>query len=129
MARKSQQTLVAAGTAITANGNTTPITSDNAREARFFINVSAVSGTTPGIVFKLQGYDNASATWFDIPNAALTSITTAGQYLLEVSPDIATTTGTSAKANTFFPLTSRLAYTVSGTTPSFTLSIGVGIHP
>lgn len=100
-----------ASSAKTASGNSaSALTNASGRNAHFFVNVSASSGTTPTLVVRVQVQDPVSTTWIDLPGAATASITGNGLTLLTV---------------TNLPRTYRLAWTIGGTTPSFTFSVGI----
>jgi hypothetical protein len=83
------------------------------------VNVTAVSGTTPTAVFKVQySVDGTNFLDLDATNAATASITATGQYVIKVFPGIPTVAAGSC--NSPLPRTWRLAWTIGGTTPSFT---------
>ena len=91
------------------------------------INVSAVSGTTPTCVFKIQGSADGGSTWIDIPGATTASITATGVYGIMIYPGIAivagvATTGTTAQTSSTLPRLYRLTWTIGGTTPSFNIT-------
>ena len=100
-----------ASSAKTATGNSaSALTNASARNALFAVNVTAASGTTPTLVVKVQVQDPVSSTWIDLPGAASASITATGAYLITA---------------TNLPRTYRLAWTIGGTSPSFTFSVGL----
>lgn len=103
-------------------GNSSSITNYGNKGVVFIINVSAASGTTPELTVKLQVQDIVSGTWIDVPGAVTPTLTTAGSSLLTVYPGVTV----SANVAISFPLprTYRIAWTVDGTTPSFTFSVG-----
>lgn len=85
------------------------------------LNVTAVSGTSPTLVAKLQFSPDGGTTWIDYDAKATTaSITATGAYILKFFP------GCTEVANSAIglpvPRTFRLHYTIGGTTPSFTFS-------
>jgi hypothetical protein len=85
------------------------------------INVTgAPTGTSPTAVFKVQFSTDGGTNWADLDatNAATASITAAGQYYIKVYPGIPTVAAGSC--NSPLPRTWRLAWTLGGTTPSFT---------
>lgn len=105
----------------TTSANGTTGINYNARGARFVTNVTAVSGTTPTLVVRLQySYDGTNFVDYDTTNAQTVSITANGQYVFDVYPGL-TTAANSAK-NGILPRTYRLAWTIGGTTPSFTFA-------
>lgn len=100
-----------ASSAKTASGNSAAaLTNASGRNAHFFVNVTAASGTTPTLVVRVQLQDPVGLGWVDLPGAATASITATGLTLLTV---------------TNLPRTYRLAWTIGGTTPSFTFSVGI----
>lgn len=87
-----------------------------------WINVTAVSGTTPSATFRLQWSPDGGTTWvdWDTTNLQTTAITAAGTATLRVGPGLPVTANTSK--NDTVPALVRVAYTITGTTPSFTFS-------
>jgi len=92
--------------AITASGNGSAVLAGPALRGKLkaVIHITAVSGTSPTIDFKLQESDDQS-TWADIANSKFDQINAVGVYQQEFS--------TQKKYV-------RLAWTVGGTSPSFT---------
>lgn len=100
-----------ASAARTTSGNSAAaLTNASGRNAHFFVNVTAVTGTSPTLVVRVQLQDPVGLGWIDLPGAATATITGTGLTLLTV-------------AN--LPRTYRLAWTIGGTTPSFTFSVGI----
>lgn len=90
--------------------------------AVFYINVTAASGTLPTLDLALQGYDPASNTWNTL--ASLAQKTTAdGMTVKIVYPNA------SGAIYQVLPPAYRWQYTIGGTLPSFTFSIGVAYLP
>lgn len=85
-------------------------TNASGRNAHFIVNVSALSGTTPAVVVRVQVQDPVSSLWVDLPGAASASISTVSTTLFTV---------------TNLARTYRLAWVVTGTTPSLTFSVGI----
>jgi hypothetical protein len=102
-----------ASSARTASGNqgSTFLPVRRADVLNVLVNVTAVSGTTPSLTLSLQ-WSNDGTTWADADAAdAFTAITAAG-----------------VKAKQF-PVKAqyaRLAWAITGTTPSFTFSADLG---
>jgi hypothetical protein len=114
---------VEASSAKTASGNSAAaITNHSARGAVLFINVTAVSGTTPTLAVRAQMQDPVGSGWVDIPGAVTASITTTGLVALAIYPGA--TVVANAAVSYPLPRTWRLAWTIGGTTPSFTFSVG-----
>lgn len=105
----------------TATGNGATGTNHNFRGAEIFVNVTAVSGTTPTLTVRLQeSYDGTNFRDVDTTNLQTASITATGIAKLVVYPGIAT--AANASLNSVLPRTFRLAWTIGGTTPSFTFA-------
>lgn len=104
----------------TANGAT--ITNASGRGAMFYINVSAASGTTPTLVVQLQVQDPVSTSWIDVTPAVTPTITGVGLTMLTVCPGISE--AANSRVAQGLPRTFRFRWTIGGTTPSFTFSIG-----
>jgi hypothetical protein len=115
---------VEASAARTATGTGVTVTNATGSGAIFFVNVSAASGTTPTLVLRLQVQDPvATANWLDVPGAVTATLTGTGQTaLLCVAPGVNEVAN--SKVNYPLPRTYRFAWTITGTTPSFTFSIG-----
>ncbi|MGZ6838634.1 MAG: hypothetical protein ACXVGE_22465, partial [Blastococcus sp.] len=110
----------------TASGTGATQTNVGNKGASIFITLGTVSGTTPTCVFKVQGSVDGT-TFFDIPGAATASLTTSVNVGIQVFPGIAVTagaatTGTTAAASQALPRFWRVAWTIGGTLPSFTIT-------
>ena len=81
-----------------------------------------MTGTTPTLTVRLQWSPDGGTTWLDLDttNAQTASITGTGAFVLRVYPGIAT--AANAALNAPLPRTWRLAWTIGGTTPSFTFA-------
>lgn len=75
-----------------------------------YINVTAASGTTPNLVVKLQDSPDGGTTWYDVSSAtAMTAVSTqAFRINLSATP-----------ASDLL----RIAWVITGTTPSFTFKV------
>lgn len=95
------------------------------RSIVLFQNITAVSGTDPTCVVKLQTRDRAQNVWVDVPGAAFTSKAGVSSAALFIAPHL------TAAANAAVPvdltgLDCRLYWTIGGTaTPTFTFSHAV----
>lgn len=118
--RNNNDVQIAASSARTVSGDSGDQTNFNARGLKLFINVSAVSGTTPSMTITIQGKDVTSGVYYNILSGV--AITAAGTQLLEVYPGL--TASANAVANDILPRTFKVAWAITGTTPSFTFSIG-----
>ena len=114
---------VQSSTTQTISGQTATITNTNASGGIFFFNITASSGSSQTIQFKLQALDPVSGNWFDILNATSPSLTTIQQASVTVYPGIVGI-GNSTVPTTL-PRSYRVAWTIGGTTPSFTFSVGL----
>lgn len=144
--------LVPAATIVTTTGNSAAFTLPLADSYAIFINVTAASGTTPTLDAVLQSSPDGGTTWLNLP-IKWTQLTAVGQAYVRfqqtmglgesASAGVALGTGAAAAANTPFigaqyttvlgasaqiP-TVRIAYTVTGTTPSFTLGVYAFLAP
>lgn len=117
----------------TATFNGATQTNYNARGAFITILMGTVTGTTPTFSAQLQWSPDGGTTWLNM-GPAMTTITATGNHSLLVYPtNLSQTAGatpanltTGAAATTILnaplPRTWRLAYTIGGTTPSFTMT-------
>jgi hypothetical protein len=85
------------------------------------IDVTAVSGTAPSVVTKLQRLDETSGKWLDIPGAATAALTAVGTQTLQIYPGIAAVANQAV--NRVMAKVWRATCTVTGTAPSFTMTI------
>lgn len=104
-----QGTMLKSGTR-TADGDnsTTPSDAKWAKEAMFFLNVSAASGTTPTLDVTIKSKDDTSGGWFTI--ATFTQKTAVGSELKTLSANLGSIIA--------------VFWEIGGTTPSFTFSVG-----
>jgi hypothetical protein len=101
--------IASAARTTTGNGNTFSTYSPIAGMV-LYINVSAASGTTPSLTVKLQDSPDGGTTWYDVASA--TAMTTTGTQAFRIN-----------LANTPASDLLRIAWTISGTTPSFTFKV------
>jgi hypothetical protein len=90
----------------------------------FLVDVTAASGTSPTLVVKVQ-YTVDGVAWHDLDTtgAQTASLTTTGKVVFKVYPGL--TAAANAASNNPLPPVHRLAWTIGGTTPSFTFSTAV----
>jgi hypothetical protein len=98
-------TLAAAGSGTVTSAD---IMNPTGSGVRVSINVSAISGSGATLVVKVQGKDVASGTYYDIMT---------GPSIIQ--------TNTSTVRSDLVPEWYRISYTITGTTPSVTGTIGV----
>ena len=97
------------------------VTNYNAKGAVITINVTAVSGTSPTLIAKLQYSPDGGTTWIDYTNKPVTAtISAIGQTTLIVCPGV--TEVANSAVSLPLPRTVRMYYTISGTTPSLTFA-------
>jgi hypothetical protein len=91
-----------------------------ARGLMLAIDITAITGTTPTLTVTIQGKDPASGKYYTLLASAALNAT--GTTILTIYP------GLVAAANTvavnIMPKTWRVIYTIGGTTPSVTATIG-----
>lgn len=95
-------------------------TNFNARGALITIFMGAVTGSTPTFTAQVQVSPDGGTTWVNVAGAITPTISTTGVYSLTVSPGIAAVANSTVSYT--LPRTWRLNFTVSGTTPSFTIT-------
>jgi hypothetical protein len=95
----------------TTSGNTASMSVSKYKEAIIFLDVTAASGTSPTLDVKFQVQDPVSLKWFDITELTFTQTTTITSQM-------------KSKAN-LIGSNLRCVYTLGGTTPSFTFSVGL----
>jgi hypothetical protein len=110
--RRKVQEATLASAAYTSTSNI--LQSENAANAKnvtYYLDVTAVSGTTPTLAPVIQTSPDNGTTWFSLATAEMTgqtaNITATGQYRTSSVAPIGMMT--------------RLRMTIGGTTPSFTL--------
>ena len=119
-ARNNFVTTVDVSAARTATVAVNTVTNFNAKGAVITINVTAVSGTSPTLVAKLQ-YSPDGTIWIDYTNKPVTAtISAIGQTTLIVCPGV--TEVANSAVSLPLPRFVRMHYTIGGTTPSLTFS-------
>lgn len=120
--RNNANIAVDTSSARTASGTGVTGVNYNWKGMHLCLKVTAVSGTTPTMTVRLQRSDDGGTTWidWDTTNLQTASISTTGTYWLTVYPGIAT--AANASRNDILPRTWRCAWTIGGTTPSFTFT-------
>lgn len=121
--RANTDITVLSSAARTATGQSADQTNHNARGLHLVIDVTAVSGTSPTLVVTIQGKDALSGKYYTVLASA--SITAVGTTVLRVGPGL--TAAANTVANDIMPRTWRIDYTIGGTTPSFTFSVGASL--
>lgn len=107
------RTATANGSVATTSGRSLPITEDNVgftRHAMVFLDITAVSGTSPTLDFTLEGRTSGSDAWMTLTaSSAWTQATAAGEQVRRYEGPL--------------PPEIRGVATIGGTTPSFTFSV------
>lgn len=114
---------------LTAAGAGTVTTSDllnpNGSGCTVVVDITAISGTSPTLTVTVQGKDVASGKYYTIISGAALNAT--GTTVMRVYPGIIQT-DTNVLASKTMPEWFRISYTVGGTSPSVTATIGVCTH-
>lgn len=135
MIQPSSKLLVASNT-VTATGNTASFVMPYADAYRLILAVGAVSGTTPTFDAVLQDSPDGGVTWVNLP-LRFTQVTATGTsatdpYIIfkmvsisdAASAGVVAATGGALGVNTPVNVKNvRLAYTISGTTPSIAFAL------
>jgi hypothetical protein len=95
----------------TSSSQTTATDVGKYKEAIVFIDVTGVSGTSPTLDVKFQTQDPISLKWFDVTDLTFTQKTA-------ISSEMKAKSGLLGSKL-------RCSYTIGGTTPSFTFSVGL----
>lgn len=120
--RNNANQTVEASAARTASVAGAMATNFNSSGAVITINVTAVGGTTPTLVAKLQYSPDNGTTWFDYDSKTVTAtISAVGTYILKIYPGLTAEVANSA-VGLPIPRNLRMYYTIGGTTPSFTFA-------
>lgn len=124
-------TIFASGAKGSGANNSNPVTNHSGKGAMFWLDITAVSGTSPTLDVKIQGYDQTGGDWIDLAanvagNAAyaFAQKTGAGQDQLTVYPGL--TASANAVCTGIIPNQIRAVATVGGSsTPTVTFSLSV----
>jgi hypothetical protein len=126
------KTLIASG-ALTTSTATAFVMPEGCDTYCLIVYVSTVSGTSPTADFVLQTSPDGGTTYINMPMRS-TQVTAAGQIWfvfkqglggneVALESPAASTGGTLAKNVVFDPTKMKLAYTLGGTSPSFTTTL------
>lgn len=107
--------------AAAAGGNSSTYTTSGATGLRANINISAISGTSATLTVTVQGYDTASGTYYTLLQSAGLQATGFTQLVVRIGVTAATNLAINLPAPAHF----RILYTITGTTPSVTGTVGV----
>lgn len=123
MTQNTNKTILALAAAA-ANGNTAGLDNPFWTGLQLGVNITAITGTTPTLTVFIDGYDDASDTWYALLTSAALSAT--GFTLLTVYP--AATAVANVSASQVLPKTWRVRYAIAGTTPAVTATIGASLQ-
>jgi hypothetical protein len=107
----------------TTSGSSQVFTNEVAEAAVLTIDVSAISGTSPSLVVTLVGIDPVSGKAYTILASA--AITAVGTSVLRIGRGLTAAAG--SVANDILPHQFRIDYTIAGTTPSISFSLGASL--
>ena len=114
---------IRASSALSATGATAPVASHGARGIIIYMEVTAVSGTSPTLDCKVQGYDALGDVWHDITGAVFAQKTGAGSDYLTVYPGIGETANEAV--SDVIPALIRVHSTLGGSSsPTVTFTLG-----
>lgn len=102
-----------ASEARTATGNSVDITLDGGSKLAVYLDVTAASGTSPTLDVTVKAKDPVSGKYFTIGTFAQKTVVANEAIFIGSGAD-----------NEFAVKTFRVEYTVGGTSPSFTFSVG-----
>jgi len=125
--RNNNDVEIQASTTQTANGNTTDQTNRNHKGIVLFIDITAVSGTFAageGLSLSLEAKDPVSSKYAKLLTIASALQATSFFAAIIYPNNLATGEDVDAVLNAPLPRTWRISWTITGTTPSFTFSIG-----
>lgn len=111
-------TLVAAA----AGGNSPDQLNVGHRGVKVYVNVTVLGGTTPALNVFVEEKDPVSGLYFPINGAVGLAITVTGLIVITVFPGLASSGG--SVAGDVLPPTWRIRWTITGTTPTVTATIG-----
>ena len=95
------------------------------RGTRLYLDITSVSGTSPTLDLKVQGYNGLADSWFDIPGASFTQKTTTDADQLTIYPDLVEQAN--SKVSEHIGKQFRVVAELGGVTPSFTFSLGADL--
>lgn len=104
---------VLASAARTATGNSSDVKLNAGSKIALYLDVTAASGTTPTLDVTVKAKDPASGKYFTIGSFSQKTAAASEAIFIGGGSDV------EFAVNTF-----RVEYTIAGTTPSFTFSVG-----
>ncbi len=106
----------------TATFTSNDLINNGAKGIRLCLDVTAASGTTPTLDVKLQSKDSLSGQYLDITGAAFAQKIAISTDDFVIYAGVATTA--SRRVSDILPKVWRVVFTIGGTTPSFTFTLG-----
>ena len=114
---------IRSSSALGATAATTRVSSHGARGIIIYMEVTAVSGTSPTLDSKVQGYDALGDVWHDITGAVYAQKTGTGSDYLTIYPGIGETSNEAV--SDVIPQHIRVYNTIGGSsTPTVTFTLG-----
>ena len=114
---------IRSSSALGATGATERVSSHGARCIIIYMEVTAVSGSSPTLDCKVQGYDALGDVWHDITGAAFAQKTGTGSDYLTIYPGIGETANEAV--SDVIPQHIRVHSTLGGSsTPTVTFTLG-----
>ena len=114
---------IRSSSALGATGATDPVASHGARGIIIYMEVTAVSGSSPTLDCKVQGYDALGDVWHDITGAVFAQKTGASNDYLTIYPGIGETANEAV--SDVIPALIRVHSTIGGSsTPTVTFTLG-----
>ena len=122
MAENRTVTIVSSA-ALGTTAASTPVASHGARGIIIYMEITAVSGTSPTLDSKVQAYDALGDVWHDITGAAFAQKSGTGSDYLTIYPGIGETTNEAV--SDVIPALIRVYNTIGGSsTPTVTFTLG-----
>lgn len=87
------------------------------------VDITSIAGTSPSLTALIEGYDVASGKYYTLLTSA--ALTATGTTVLTVYPGVTATANVSAAQA--LPKTWRVRYTIGGTAPAVTATIGANL--
>lgn len=106
-----------------ASGASELLRNDEASAAAVVVDITAISGTTPTLTVIVEALDAASGKYVTLIQS--TALAAVGTTLLRVGPGL--TAAANLTVNGIVPRLFRVRYTIAGTAPSVTFSVGAAL--
>lgn len=106
--------------AASASGNSNTLDNQFCRGVTVVVDITAITGTSPTLTVIIEGYDSTSGKFYTLLSSA--ALSAVGTTALTVYPGIAASANVAASA--ILPEFWRVRYTIGGTTPAVTATIG-----